>query len=178
MVGPGRKSDYRIQIQIWQIDTCGSIKLILWIRHIDNIWILKMRQGRFEISRNFFSKSCEQLECLTQYYQGDSKKWELSAKVVTAESKPDEQAYWALPNAKTKEPSTSLTKMLPERPYRTWAMGDYSTSKQASSAVLRIHEILVRIRICGSIPLTYGSGCGSCYFRQWPSRHQQKYFFS
>jgi hypothetical protein len=32
--------------------------------------------------------------------------------------------------------------------------------------VLRIHEILVRIRIRRSIPLTNGSG--SCYFRQWP----------
>jgi hypothetical protein len=30
--------------------------------------------------------------------------------------------------------------------------------------VLRIHEILVRIRIRGSIPLTNGSGFGSCYF--------------
>jgi hypothetical protein len=37
---------------------------------------------------------------------------------------------------------------------------------------LRIHDILVRIRICGSIPLT--NGCGSCYFRHWPSRQQQK----
>jgi hypothetical protein len=36
----------------------------------------------------------------------------------------------------------------------------------------RIREILVRIRIRGSIPPTNGSG--SCYFRQWPSRHQQK----
>ncbi len=40
------------------------------------------------------------------------------------------------------------------------------------------HEILVRVRIRGSIPLTNGSGCGfgSCYFRQWPSRRQQKFF--
>jgi hypothetical protein len=30
--------------------------------------------------------------------------------------------------------------------------------------VLRIHEILVRIRIPGSVPLT--NGTGSCYFRQ------------
>ncbi len=39
---------------------------------------------------------------------------------------------------------------------------------------LRIYEILVQIRIRGSIPLTIGSGsrCGSesYYFRQWPSR--------
>jgi hypothetical protein len=33
-------------------------------------------------------------------------------------------------------------------------------------AVLRIHEILVRIRIRGSIPLTNGCGFGSGYFRQ------------
>ncbi len=31
-------------------------------------------------------------------------------------------------------------------------------------AVLRIHDILVRIRIRGSMPLTTGSGSGSCYF--------------
>ncbi len=40
------------------------------------------------------------------------------------------------------------------------------------SAVFRIHNILVWIRIRGSMPLTNGSG--SCYFRHWPSRCQQK----
>ncbi len=52
--------------------------------------------------------------------------------------------------------------------------------------VLRIHDMLVCIRIRGSMPLTNGSwsrfgswsgsgcGCGSCYFRHWPSRRQQK----
>ncbi len=30
----------------------------------------------------------------------------------------------------------------------------------------------------GSVPLTNGSGSGSCSFRQWPSRRQQKIFFS
>ncbi len=41
-------------------------------------------------------------------------------------------------------------------------------------AVLQIHDILgwIRIRIRGSMPLTNGSG--SCYFRHWPSRWQQK----
>ncbi len=38
--------------------------------------------------------------------------------------------------------------------------------------VLRIHDIFVWIRI--RIPLTNGSGRGSCYFRHWPSRCQQK----
>ncbi len=37
------------------------------------------------------------------------------------------------------------------------------------STLLRIHEILVRIRIRGSIPLTNGSRSGSCYFRKWPT---------
>jgi hypothetical protein len=37
--------------------------------------------------------------------------------------------------------------------------------------VLRIRDILVRIRIRGSVPLTNGSG--SCYFREWTSRRQQ-----
>ncbi len=44
--------------------------------------------------------------------------------------------------------------------------------------VFRIHDILVwiRIRIHRSMPLTNGSGfgSGSCYFRHWPSRRQQK----
>ncbi len=33
---------------------------------------------------------------------------------------------------------------------------------------------LIRIRICGSMPLTNGSGSGSFYFHHWPSRCQQK----
>ncbi len=40
------------------------------------------------------------------------------------------------------------------------------------SPVLRIHDILVWIRV--SMPLTNWSGFGSCYFRHWHSRHQQK----
>ncbi len=42
--------------------------------------------------------------------------------------------------------------------------------------VLQIHDILVwiRIRIRGAMLLTNGSGSGSCYFYQWPSRRQQK----
>ncbi len=45
-------------------------------------------------------------------------------------------------------------------------------------AVFRIRDILFRIRIrFGSVPLTNGSGSGSCSIRQWPSRHQQKIFF-
>ncbi len=49
-------------------------------------------------------------------------------------------------------------------------------------AVFRIHDILVWIRIRGSMPLTNGSGCGSrcgsrsCYFRHWPSRRQKNEF--
>jgi hypothetical protein len=38
----------------------------------------------------------------------------------------------------------------------------------------RIRDILKRIR--ESAPLTNESGSGSCSFRQWPSRCQQKYF--
>ncbi len=44
--------------------------------------------------------------------------------------------------------------------------------------VFRIYDILVWIRIRGSMPLTngsgFGSGSGSCYFRHWLSRRQQK----
>ena len=52
--------------------------------------------------------------------------------------------------------------------------------RDAFLAVLRIHDILVWIRIRiwirGSMPLTNGSGsgCGSFYFHHWPSRWQQK----
>ncbi len=41
------------------------------------------------------------------------------------------------------------------------------------ATVLRIHDILVWIRV--SMTLTDGSG--SCYFRHWPSRRQQKIIF-
>ncbi len=48
-------------------------------------------------------------------------------------------------------------------------------------AVFRIHDILVWIRIRGSMPLTngFGFGCGSesFYFHHWPSRCQQKTIF-
>ncbi len=45
-----------------------------------------------------------------------------------------------------------------------------------SAAVFRIHDILMWIRIRGSVPLTTGSGCGSgsCYIRSLPSRRKQK----
>jgi hypothetical protein len=42
--------------------------------------------------------------------------------------------------------------------------------------VLRIRFILVRIRICGSVPRSRTNGSGSCYFREWPSRWQQQFF--
>jgi len=42
-------------------------------------------------------------------------------------------------------------------------------------AVLRIRDILERILIRESVPLTYGSG--SWHFRYWPSRHQEKTIF-
>ncbi len=35
-------------------------------------------------------------------------------------------------------------------------------------------KFFVRIQIRGSMPLTNGSGFGSCYFRHWTSRRQQK----
>jgi hypothetical protein len=40
---------------------------------------------------------------------------------------------------------------------------------ETTEAVFRIHDILVRIRIRGSMPLTNGSGCGSgsCYFHHY-----------
>jgi hypothetical protein len=52
-------------------------------------------------------------------------------------------------------------------------MGDKVTFTQA---VLWIPDILVRIRIRGSVTLTYGSR--SCFFRHWLLRCQHKSFFS
>jgi hypothetical protein len=43
-----------------------------------------------------------------------------------------------------------------------------------SITVLRIHDILVRIRIRKTMLLTNGSGSGSFYFHHWPSRCQRK----
>ena len=56
-------------------------------------------------------------------------------------------------------------------------LSTYSTcnsmlAKVVPYAVMQIHDILVWIRIRGSMPLTNRSG--SCYFRHWPSRSQQK----
>ncbi len=54
----------------------------------------------------------------------------------------------------------------------------------ASKQVLRIHDILVWIRIRGSMPQTNGSGfgsrSGSSYFRHWPANKKQikKKFFA
>jgi hypothetical protein len=48
--------------------------------------------------------------------------------------------------------------------------GDLKSINQKLKAALRIRDILVRIRIRGSVPLTNGSG--SCHFRYWPSRRQ------
>ncbi len=40
--------------------------------------------------------------------------------------------------------------------------------------MLWIRDILVLIRIRGSVQLTYGSGSGSCSFRHWLSRANKK----
>jgi hypothetical protein len=55
---------------------------------------------------------------------------------------------------------------LVEREY--WRILDNIGQLNLSAALRRIRDILVRIRIRGSVPLTngYGSGSGSCYFRQ------------
>ncbi len=51
------------------------------------------------------------------------------------------------------------------------------TRRWAEKSVLRNIDILGWIRIRGSMPLTNGSGSGSCYFRHYPSRCQQKTYF-
>ncbi len=50
------------------------------------------------------------------------------------------------------------------------------TSRNQLFPVLRIRDILVRIRIRGTVPLA--NEFGSWYFREWPSRRQLKFFFS
>ncbi len=54
-------------------------------------------------------------------------------------------------------------------------MGVTLSGKQCSGS-MGFFVWWIRIRIRGSMPLTNGSGCGSgsCYFRHWPSRGQQK----
>ncbi len=58
---------------------------------------------------------------------------------------------------------------------------DPGGGRSAKNAVFRIHNIMVWIRIRGSMPLTNGSrsgfGSGSCYFRHRPSRYNKKQFF-
>ncbi len=44
-------------------------------------------------------------------------------------------------------------------------------------AVFRIGDILVRIQVCGYVPLTNGYSTGSCSFCQWLSRRQKSFFF-
>ncbi len=53
-------------------------------------------------------------------------------------------------------------------------VGSLRLSQRVLWAVLRIHDNLGWIRIRGSIHLTNGSGCGSCYFRHWPSQNANK----
>jgi hypothetical protein len=52
------------------------------------------------------------------------------------------------------------------------------THHRKKESVLRIHAIFgwIRIRIRGSMPLTNGSGSGSCYVRQCPSRRKKIFF--
>ncbi len=56
------------------------------------------------------------------------------------------------------------------------------TNRSRTITVFRIRYILkrirMRIRILGFIPMTNGSGFGSCTFRQWPSRRQKKFISS
>ena len=54
-------------------------------------------------------------------------------------------------------------------------LGKVLRSKPVFLAVLWIRDMLVRIRIRWSMSLTYGSG--SCFFRQWLTRCQQKIIF-
>jgi hypothetical protein len=53
------------------------------------------------------------------------------------------------------------------------------SKKSLVAAMMWIRDILMRIRIRGSVLLTYGSrfGSGSCFFRQWLTRCNKKYLF-
>ncbi len=57
-----------------------------------------------------------------------------------------------------------------------WLMQTWGWPDGSLPAVLRIHDIVVWIRIRESMPLTNGSG--SWNFRHWPSRRQEKTHFS
>ncbi len=84
--------------------------------------------------------------------------------------------------------STAPRSMFPRLRYSSCWQAAPTACKQEGEAsvvdsepVLRIHDILGWIRILiwirGSMPLTNGSGSGSCYFRHRPSRCQQKTIF-
>ena len=140
-----------------------------------------MRQGRLKMRRNFFSNkvvsswndipgypvlSGRQQEVRT--FSESCNSWEQPDKI----SRPTEQHLEPRRRSRA-HPGPRCSLRGP-----TWAMGDNSTSKQVSSVADPWNFDTDPGPDCGSIPLTNGSGCGSgyCYFRQWPSRRQQKVF--
>ncbi len=88
----------------------------------------------------------EQLEWHTQYYQGGSKKWDLSAKVQTAESnqmsRPTEQHLEQRRRSRA-HPGPRCFLRGP-----TWAMEDSTTSKQISKCKVIMRQL--KCQRCGS----------------------------
>ncbi len=74
---------------------------------------------------NEFEQSSEHLERHTQWYQGDSKEWELSAKVQTAESDQMSRPTEQQPEQRRRSRAHPGPRCFLRGP--TWAMGDYST---------------------------------------------------
>ncbi len=118
-----------------------------------------------------------------QHYVDNIKKLEPSAEIVRAELKylshhilPKSVYYtchcvrFTLTLLNGKTPSTGICAVL----WLTDSDPAFTQWLSNCQTVLRIHDILVWIRIRGSMPLTNGSRSGSFYFRQKLSRCQQK----
>ncbi len=68
-----------------------------------------------------------------------------------------------------------------------WCAGNPKVPAPASSSKTRIQQIRWKGHVfswigdtqcCGSVTFWYRAGSRSCYFRRWPSRRQQKFFFA
>ncbi len=104
-------------------------------------------------------QSSEQLERHTQWYQGDSKEWELSAKVQTAESDQMSRPTEQQPEQRRRSRAHPGPRCFLRGP--TWAMGDYSTSKQVSKQLIRDWYFLgAQIKIALQPRSVYLNRCG------------------
>ncbi len=84
-------------------------------------------------------------------------------------------SLWSVPTAGSAE-LVNLSRYLTPSSQPSW-------TKQAPHRIfaeditVMISSMETKNQCCGSVTFWYGSGSGSCYFRQWPTRWQQKIHF-